>query len=90
MNIMLLVKIQKNTNYEGNILEFQKDLIKEDNNKNKVEVMTTNKEEKYGETPYRCLFLVCYWLINGFCKSNSVGMFFDILTDFSVHYEKHQ
>ena len=90
MNIMLLVKIQKNTNYEGNILEFQKDLIKEDNNKNKVEVMTTNKEEKYRETPYRCLFLVCYWLINGFCKSNSVGMFFDILTDFSVHYEKHQ
>ena len=53
---MLLVKIQKNTNYEGNILEFQKDLIKEDNNKNKVEVMTTNKEEKYRETPYRCLF----------------------------------
>ena len=60
MNIMLLVKIQKNKNYEGNILEFQKDLIKEDNNKNKVEVMTTNKEEKYRETPYRCLFLVCY------------------------------
>ena len=52
MNIMLLVKIQKNTNYEGNILEFQKDLIKEDNNKNKVEVMTTNKEEKYQKNIY--------------------------------------
>ena len=49
---MLLVKIQKNTNYEGNILEFQKDLIKEDNNKNKVEVMTTNKEEKYQKIIY--------------------------------------
>lgn len=52
MNIMLLVKIQKNKNYEGNILEFQKDLIKEDNNKNKVEVMTTNKEEKYQKIIY--------------------------------------
>ena len=35
-----------------NILEFQKDLIKEDNNKNKVEVMTTNKEEKYQKIIY--------------------------------------
>ena len=52
MNIMLLVKNQKNKNYEGNILEFQKDLIKEDNNKNKVEVMTTNKEEKYQKIIY--------------------------------------
>ena len=56
-------KNPKNANYEGNNLETQKDLIKEESNKNKVEIIATKKEEKYGETPYRWFFLVSYCLM---------------------------
>ena len=68
-------KNPKNANYEGNNLETQKDLIKEESNKNKVEIIATKKEEKYGETPYRWFFFSII-LFNVFRQSNSVGMLF--------------
>ena len=82
-------KNPKNANYEGNNLETQKDLIKEESNKNKVEIIATKKEEKYGETPYRWFFLVSYCLM---CFVNQIQWvcFSAILTDFSAHYEKPQ
>ena len=79
----------RNLNYEEPHIETQKDMIQETENKNNVQIITTKKEEKYGETPYRWFFLVSYCLM---CFVNQIQWvcFSAILTDFSEHYEKPQ
>ena len=53
------------------------------------EIIATQKELKYGETPYRWFFLVCYCL-SGFVNQIQWVAYSAILTDFSEHYEKPQ
>ena len=79
----------RNLNYEEPRTETQKDMIQETGDKNNVQVITTKKEEKYGETPYRWFFLVSYCLM---CFVNQAQWvcFSAILTDFSNHYDKPQ
>ena len=70
----------RNLNYEEPHTETQKDMIQETENKNNVQIITTKKEEKYGETPYRWFFLVSYCLM---CFVNQIQWvcFSAILTD---------
>ena len=77
----------KNLNSEELRTETQKNMISPTQANNTEEIITTKKEEKYGETPYRWFFLVCYCL-NGFVNQMQWVCFSAILTDFAKHYEK--
>ena len=63
--------------------------VKTKNTANAVSVITTIKEIKYGEIPYRWFFLVSYCLLN-FVNQMQWVCFSAILTDFSKNYNKPQ
>ena len=75
-------------NKEVAITESQKEII-ESESKNNLKVITTTKEIKYGETPYRWFFLVSY-CTSGFVNQMQWVAYSAILTEFAEHYEKPQ
>ena len=78
----------RNFKYEEAITETQKNLNKNEAQSTE-EIITTRKEIKYGETPYRWFFLVSYCLLN-FTNQVQWVCFSAILTDFSRNYNKPQ
>ena len=78
----------RNIKYEEAITETQKNLNKNEAQSTE-EIITTRKEIKYGETPYRWFFLVSYCLLN-FTNQVQWVCFSAILTDFSRNYNKPQ
>ena len=77
----------RNLNPEEPRTETQKDLINPSPTQAYEEIITTKKEVKYGETPYRWFFLVCYCL-SSFVNQMQWVCFSAISTDFSINYEK--
>ena len=69
--------------------ETQKDITPTEGQNTKEEIITTKKEEKYGETPYRWFFLISYCL-SGFVNQVQWVAYSAILTEFAEHYEKPQ
>ena len=67
--------------------ETQKDLIPENTKEKKEEIITTRKEIKYGEIPYRWFFLVSYCL-SGFVNQVQWVAYSAISTAFSDNYDK--
>ena len=63
--------------------------VKTKNTTNTINMITTIKEIKYGEIPYRWFFLVSYCLLN-FVNQMQWVCFSAILTDFSKNYNKPQ
>ena len=63
--------------------------VKTKNTTNTINMITTTKENKYGEIPYRWFFLVSYCLLN-FVNQMQWVCFSAILTDFSKNYNKPQ
>ena len=63
--------------------------VKTKNTTNDINMITTTKEIKYGEIPYRWFFLVSYCLLN-FVNQMQWVCFSAILTDFSKNYNKPQ
>ena len=67
--------------------EKEKDIYHKDNKKIKEEIITINKETKYGEIPYRWFFLVCYCL-SAFANQIQWVAYSAIATAFSDNYDK--
>ena len=69
-------------NPDGPKTESQNDMINSDQPKKTEDIITTKKEIKYAESPYRWFFLVAYCL-SGFVNQVQWVCFSAILTDFS-------
>ena len=67
--------------------ESKNDLIPENTKEKKEEIITTRKEIKYGEIPYRWFFLVSYCL-SGFVNQVQWVAYSAISTAFSDNYDK--
>ena len=74
-------------NPDGPKTESQNDMINSDQPKKTEDIITTKKEIKYAESPYRWFFLVAYCL-SGFVNQVQWVCFSAILTDFSENYNK--